>query len=460
MIRLGPVLYYRWGAPRASLKHFRVSVITELDSKEKASFQRWKLGLFATLAVVRRLIMEPERRLVRAAIWGVFIVGGALVFARSVPYYCYLHTAQQAEEAGHFEVAQEMLDCALSEANKFERLDSRRAGVLSRKGELYRDECRYPEAAACFEKSLAIKEATKTSARERSDTMLRLGIVYLKEKRFDNARNILNKALKLMLPQKNSQYEIATIKYALAEVDAATGDYAPAANGYDEASAIFLSLQSIDPDLIVSCLKKRIAVLRKLNRPNAIQQVQRQLAQIKVPPAPAHLWFALEHFGYTITEQLLTLSEHDLRNPPQQLTDVASPAALSAIAACAGELAGNASASTVNHSRDRADSPTELQSSDVPADSAAVTIDSVQFAQPSAVGFVPVSVVAHRHSVVQKYRSIDRTFYLRLWLGLGVKTHQPMLAGFHMIGCRAQSNKAPTTVVKQPTVNKQETVKQ
>jgi tetratricopeptide (TPR) repeat protein len=454
MIRLSHLLYHRWSAPRASLKHSRVSVITELDSKEKPSVG-WRLGLFAALAVVRRLIMEPERRWVRAAIWAIFIVGGALVFARSVPYYCYLHMAQKEQEAGQFEVAQELLECALSEANKFERLDSRRANVLSRIGELYRNECRYPEAAACFEKSLAIKEQSKTSARERSDTMLRLGIVYLKEKRFEDARSILDKALNLMQPQKNSQYEIATIKYALAEVEAATGKYAQAAKGYGEASAIFLSLQNIDPDLIVSCLKKRIIVLRKLNQPDAIQPVQRQLAQIKLPPAPQHLWFALEHFGYTITEQLLTLSERDLRNPPEQLSEVASPSALSAIAACAAELSGN-----MNPSNDCADSSTKLQPTDSHADSSTLAIDSVQFAQPSAVGFIPVSVVAHRRCAVQKYHSIDRTFYLRLWLGLGVKTHEPMLAGFHMIGCHAQSNKVPTAFVKQSAVNREETKKQ
>jgi tetratricopeptide (TPR) repeat protein len=448
MIGLSHVLYYRWGAARASFIHFRVSVITELDSKEKASSQGWKLGLFAALAVVRRLIMEPERRLVRAAIWAVFIVGGAVVFARSVPYYCYLHMAQMEQEAGQFEVAQELLECALGEANKFERLDSRRANVLSRIGELYRDECRYQEAATCFEKSLAIKEQSKTSARERSDTMLRLGIVYLKEKRFEDARSILDKALKLMQPQKNSQYEIATIKYALAEVDAATGEYAQAARGYGEASAIFLLLQNIDPDLIVSCLKKRIIVLRKLNQLDAIQAVQRQLAQIKLPPAPQHLWFALERFGYTITEQLLTLSEHDLRNPPEQLSEVASPSALSAIAACAAELARN-----LNSSNDRADSSTKP--ADARAASSSFAIDSVQFAPPSAVGFVPVSVVAHRRGAVQKYHSSDRTFYLRLWLGLGVNTHQPMLAGFHMIGCHAQSNKIPTALVKQSAVNRE-----
>jgi len=369
--------------------------------------------------------MAPERRWVRAVIYAAFIIGGALVFARSVPYLCYLHMAHKALEVGKFEVAEEMIHCGLDEAHKYDHAHSRTAHALSQMGELYADECRYAESAACYESSLKFEEEKKASARERCDIMLRLGIIYCKDRRYDDARNILGNALHLMEAQKDSSYEIAAIEYGEGEVDAATANYAAADAEYSLASTIFLSLHNIDPDLIASCLKRRIIVLRKLNQPDTVKSVERQLGQIKVPLAPPHLWFAVERFGYKITEQLLTLSENELRHPTEQLTEVASPGALSAIAACASQLAPSASETTKR-----------------------LEIQSVQFSQPRGIGFVPVTVVAHRRSSMRKYRSTDQTFYLSLWVGLGVKTHKPMLAGFHMIGCHARSNQPPPINLK------------
>jgi len=390
-----------------------------LDSKEKHGFQRLGPGIFAVLAVLRRLCMEPERRWVRAVLSAAFIVVGAMVFARSVPYYCYLHTAQQALEEGNFAVAEDSYKCALAEADRFENAGHRRAHALSELGQLYCDQCRYNESVACYESALLLEEKAKSPARERADTMLRLGIVYSKQKRYDQAHNILSKALALMNGEKDSQYDIAAIKYGLAEVAAATGDYSLAADLYGDASAIFLSLQKINTDLIASCLNRRLIVLRKLNRSDDIKAVERQLAQVKVPSAPVHLWYSLERFGYSITERLISLSEQDLRHPPAELADLASPGALHAIALCAPAMALPGAS---DHGPPRR-----------------ISIQYVQITQPTKTGFVPVSVMVQRQSMAGTVKPVDQTFQLRYWLGLGVKTHKPMLAAFYMIGCRTHN---------------------
>lgn len=369
--------------------------------------ERLNRSLFVTLAVVRKLVVLPQRRWFHAGLSLLFIFWGTVSFAHNLPFFLHLNLGKVAREYGRFAVAEELYRLALADSAYFHNPAWRQVRALSALGELYFDECRYERSACAYESVLDLRQQAKLSVSDQCETMLHLGVAYRKLGRLEQAQHLLGQGLRLGGACPGAMRLRCQLQLALGQVLAAQKKDVEAEECFGQAVRFFIGEKERGARYARACLSGQIDCLRRRSQTVRAKELEVELEKIHLP-APRYSWLEYEQFCYAISNRILTSSLRELLEPNLELERQVSPSALHAIKRSASQLAAPAPACLI--------------------------IEYVEMVGPDKNGLLSASVLANRYM----NGGAVKHYYLRYKVGFGLKTAEPILSRFAMLGMASE----------------------
>ena len=180
----------------------------------------------------------------------------------------YLSNGAKAYEQRRYSEAEQWLQDALREAERFRPNDSRLATTLDDLAEVYRAQGKFAEAAPLYERSMAIRE--KAVGPEHSDlvgTLNGLADLYRAQGKFAEAEPLYRRALTI-LEQKHGRGhpEVGASLESLADLYQAEGKFAEAEPLYRRSLAVWERVLGREHPHVATSLEKYALLLRSMNR--------------------------------------------------------------------------------------------------------------------------------------------------------------------------------------------------
>src|ERR1700722_13247876 len=100
------------------------------------------------------VLADPHFKWYRRGMWSVSIFYAAWIILQSVPFYNYINAGEKAYMRGDYITAEQQLQSALRQSDRFDDNDPRRARALNNLAELYRTLGRYAEAEPLFKMTI------------------------------------------------------------------------------------------------------------------------------------------------------------------------------------------------------------------------------------------------------------------------------------------------------------------
>lgn len=351
--------------------------------------------LFAVAAVIRKVIMIPERNWFRKLLWCLFLIWVAHVFFSSLPFYTFINTGLAAARQGGFARAEYLFDDALRESRRFPERDLRKLHAYVCTGDLLLEEQRFAEAANYYQQFLAVVAPNAVVRFEVDDVRCKLASAELGMSDIGRAQLLLRSMLAKTEPGSLLAGRIYLLQ---AEICMRLGQRPE--RMFNRAIAILRKHPS-STDLYRQCLHQYLRYLRltgPLNLRRVIAEELQHAARSRTPPPQSCASFAC-----AITLVLL-------RSPQLLLTPNVSVAEMLLTPSAARKLSF-------------------LYRSDFPKSDGEIRIGYVGAGPTNQTGLIPFLVVAEDLST-------HRQFYFSYLIGLNRETADPMLVNLDVIGMK------------------------
>jgi tetratricopeptide (TPR) repeat protein len=144
-------------------------------------------------------------------------------------------------------------------------------------------------AKVFLEKSLAVIENQPDSGyMVECDVLSQLGEFYLLSKKYDNAEDLLQKALKILNAQDNNNELTATVLNNLAKVNVKRGKYSKAQNLCDRALVILENIFDEYHPRVADVLETLIQLHRQTGDMNEVVSLQQRIEKIRIQKSAAY----------------------------------------------------------------------------------------------------------------------------------------------------------------------------